>query len=68
MIKTKEQMANNKIEITKEMFEECEIPKPMLGITQTFDNGDEYYEDENYIWWNGMCVLKQRNKRTNEII
>ena len=47
-----------KIEITKEMFESCRIPKPKLSITQTFDNGDEYYEDENYIGWNGQCAEK----------
>lgn len=47
-----------KIEIIKEMFEECAIPKPKLSITQTFENGDEYYEDENYIGWNGACVEK----------
>jgi len=46
------------IEITKEMLEECAIPKPKLSITQTFDTGDVYYEDENYIGWNGMCVKK----------
>ena len=50
------------IEVTKEMFEECAIPTPKLSITQTFDNGDEYYEDENYIGWNGMCVLNHRGQ------
>jgi len=49
----------DKIEITKEMFEECAISNPKLGITQTFENGDEFYEDENYIGWNGICVEKQ---------
>lgn len=53
-------MENNidTIEITKEMLERCAIPKPKLSMTQTFENGDEYYEDENYIGWNGMCVEK----------
>jgi len=39
-------------------FEECAIPKPKLSVTQTFENGDEYYEDENYIGLNGMCAEK----------
>lgn len=46
------------IEITKEMLEKCIIPKPEMSITETFENGDEYYEDENYIGLNGLCVKK----------
>ena len=46
------------LEITEEMFKECEIPKPLFSITETFENGDEYYEDENYIGWNGICAKK----------
>ncbi len=45
-------------DITKEIIEECKIPKPKMSVTQTFENGDEYYEDETYIGWNGMCVEK----------
>jgi len=48
----------NTIKITKEIFEECKIPEPKISITQTFENGNESYEDENYIGWNGMCVKK----------
>jgi len=51
-----------KIEITKEMLKECKIPKPKISMTQTFENGDEFYEDENYIGWNGMCVKKQNEE------
>ncbi|KKL14514.1 hypothetical protein LCGC14_2514890 [marine sediment metagenome] len=51
------------MKITKEMLEECKIPKPKLSIAQTFENGDEYYEDENYVGWNGMCVRKTKEAR-----
>ena len=51
------------VEITKEMLEECQIPKPKLGISQTFSNGDEYYEDENNICLNGFCVEKQEEDK-----
>ena len=55
-----------KIEITEEMFKECEIPKPKVSITQTFENGDEYYEDENYVGWNGACAKKCRQAHKGE--
>lgn len=47
------------MKITKEMFERCQIPKPKFSVVETFENGDEYYEDENYIGWNGLCVPKR---------
>jgi len=56
-------MKIEKTEITKEIFESCAIPEPKLSMTQTFENGEEYYEDENYIGWNGMCVEKQNKDK-----
>ena len=50
------------IKITKEMLKECEIPKPEFSVTQTFNNGDEFYEDENYIGWNGLCIKKEEQR------
>ena len=50
-----------KMEITKEMLKECEIPKSKNAVTITWkDTGDEYYEDETYIGWNGMCVKDEK--------
>jgi len=48
------------VEITKKVLEDCKIPEPKISITQTFENGDEYYEDETYIGWNGLCIQKER--------
>ena len=55
-----------KIEITKEMLEACTIPKPKFSITETFENGDEFYEDESFIGWNGFCVLKVNKDDTKD--
>jgi hypothetical protein len=56
-------MKIERFEITEEMLEECQIPKPFFSITQTFENGDEYYEDENYVGWNGMCIKKEKEEK-----
>ena len=48
------------------MFEECRIPKPEMSITQTFENGDGYYEDKNYVGWNGACVEKIKDAKRKE--
>lgn len=46
-------------EITKEMLESCAIPKSKYGFSIAWkDTGDEYYEDETYICWNGCCARK----------
>jgi len=46
-------------EITKEMLEACAIPKSDKGMSITWkDTDDEFYEDETYICWNGLCVKK----------
>ena len=41
-------------EITRELLDACQIPKEEVSVTQTFENGDEFYEDKNYVCWNGM--------------
>ncbi len=58
----KEKNKIEKIEITKEMFESCKIPESKNSVTITYENGDEYYEDETYIGWNGACVKKEVKK------
>jgi len=40
--------------ITKEMLEKCEVKEKESGVSITWeDTGDNYYEDIEFICWNG---------------